>query len=147
MRVLGTARSSLLQASTRQRRRCNATHCAAWFRRLFVALEQASSLDGALRKGKRAGLLCVASNPYSGSEGATHSVDGRIAIARVRGTARYASAIAGGRTFLRFAGAFCACALPIPKEGPLGTISVRFNSSVFNRRMRRIMRHWVEMFS
>ena len=56
-----------------------------------------SSLDGALRKGKRAGLeLCVASNPYSGSEGATHSVDSRIAIARVRGTARYASAIAGG---------------------------------------------------
>ena len=36
-----------------------------------------------------------------------------------------------GRTFLRFAGAFCACALPIPKEGPLGTISVRFNSSGF----------------
>ena len=56
-----------------------------------------SSLDGALRKGKRAGLeLCVASNSYSGSEGATHSVDSRIAIARVRGTARYASAIAGG---------------------------------------------------
>ena len=34
-----------------------------------------------------------------------------------------------GRAFLRFARAFCACALPIPKEGPLGTISVRFNSS------------------
>ena len=34
----------------------------------------ASSLDGALRKGKRVGLeICVASNPYSGSEEATHS--------------------------------------------------------------------------
>ena len=89
-----------------------------------------SSLDGALRKGKRAGLeLCVASNPYSGSEGATHSVYSRIAIARVCGTARYASAIAGGADVFAVCGAFCACALPIPKEGPLGTISVRFNSS------------------
>ena len=26
------------------------------------------------------------------------------------------------------AGAFCACAVTIPKEGPLGTISVRFKS-------------------
>ena len=34
-----------------------------------------------------------------------------------------------GRTFCGLRGRFCACALPIPKEGPLGTISVRFNSS------------------
>ena len=144
MRVLGTARSSLLQASTRQRRRCNATHCAAWFRRFSWRWNKrsASSLDGALRKGKRAGLeLCAASNPYSGSEGATHSVDGRITIARVRGTARYASAIAGGADVFAVCGGgggrFCACALPIPKEGPLGTISVRFNSSGKRERERK----------
>ena len=45
----------------------------------------------------------------------------RIAIARVRGTARYASASAG--PWAAIAGAFCACALPI------GTIAVRFNGS------------------
>ena len=33
----------------------------------------------------------------------------------------------GGR-FCGLRGRFCACALPIPKEGPLGTISVRFNT-------------------
>ena len=53
-------------------------------------------------------------------------------VARVRGTARYASAIAGGAgVFFVFFFAVCggcACALPIPKEGPLGTISVRFNT-------------------
>ncbi len=39
----------------------------------------------------------------------------------------------GGRerahTEAAIAGADCACALPIQEEGPLGTISVRFNSS------------------
>ena len=45
----------------------------------------------------------------------------QIAIARVRGTARYASASAG--PWAAIAGAFCACALPI------GTIAVRFNGS------------------
>ena len=61
-----------------------------------------SSLDGALRKGKRAGLeLC------------------EFAGRRDRGW--------GGR--LAVCGGVCACALSISKEGPLGTISVRFNSS------------------
>ena len=39
------------------------------------------------------------------------------------------SPIAGGADVFAVCGAVCACALPIPKEGPLGTISVRFNSS------------------
>ena len=77
MRVLGTARSSLLQASTRQQgaakqrivQRDFADFSWRWNKR------SASSLDGAVRKVKRAGLeLYAASNPYSGSEGTTHSV-------------------------------------------------------------------------
>ena len=51
-----------------------------------------------------------------------------MAIARVRGPARYASVIAGEAGIFAVCGGVCARALPIPKEGPLGTISVRFNT-------------------
>ena len=51
---------------------------------------------------------------------------------RVRGTARNASASAGlelrAGVCVAIAGQFCACALPIPEEGPLGVTSVRFNT-------------------
>ena len=43
--------------------------------------------------------------------------------------------------FLRFAGAFCACALPILKEGPLGTISVRFNTCRYT--CRQLSTYWM----
>ena len=65
------------------------------------------SIAGA--KGQR-----TASNRYSAS-----SRDGAL-CKRDRGW---------GRAFLRFAWALCACALRIPKECPLGVISVRFNNS------------------
>ena len=80
-----------------------------------------SSLDGALRKGKRAGLeLCAASNPYSGSEGALNrysasSLDGAL-CKRDRG---WGGRFCGLRGRLRMR-----MRTIIPKEGPLGAISV-----------------------
>ena len=65
----------------------------------------------------------------------------RTSVARVRWTANRYSASSrdgalckrdrgwGGR-FCGLRGRFCACALPIQKEGPLGTISVRFNTRI-----------------
>ena len=66
--------------------------------------------------------------PYSGSEGGNARAQRRIAILREL-AGRRAMQARVGRAFLRFAWAFRACALQIPKECPLGTISVRFNSS------------------